>query len=56
MEQYHTEKPKKSKALAWLIFFISVASLIFAIYTHWAWLTLILPFMVTSFVKAMDII
>jgi len=45
----------KNKGLYWLIFFASTAGLIFAIYSHWEWLTLILPFMTTSFVKAMDI-
>jgi len=45
----------KNKALYWLIFFASTAALIFAIYSHWEWLTLILPFMTTAFVKAMDI-
>jgi hypothetical protein len=45
----------KSKGLAWLVFFASSAAFLIAIYTHWEWLTLILPFMTTSFVKAMDI-
>jgi hypothetical protein len=49
------EYQKKNKGLAWLVFFISFAALIFAIYSHWPWLTLILPFMATSFVWAMDI-
>jgi len=52
---YHMEYQKKNKGLAWLIFFLSFAALIFAIYSHWPWLTLILPFMATSFVWAMDI-
>jgi hypothetical protein len=50
------EVRKKNKGLYWLLFFISVAALILAIATHWPWLTLILPFMTTFFVLAMDII
>jgi len=50
------ENTKKYKGLYWLVFFASTAALLFAIYTHWEWLTLILPFMTTSFVKALDII
>jgi len=46
---------RKSTGLYWLLFLISSAALIFAIYSHWPWLTLILPFVTTSFVKAMDI-
>ncbi|MES1223525.1 MAG: hypothetical protein ABUT20_48970 [Bacteroidota bacterium] len=49
------EEQKKNTVLYWLIFFISTAALFFAMYTHWPWLTLILPFLTTSFVKAMDI-
>jgi hypothetical protein len=49
------EQKKKYKGLYWLIFLASTAGLIFAIYTHWEWLTLLLPFVTTSFVKAMDI-
>ncbi|HYM92856.1 MAG TPA: hypothetical protein VET23_01865 [Chitinophagaceae bacterium] len=50
------EQKKKYRGIYWLIFLISTAGLLFAIYSHWAWLTLILPFVATSFVKAMDII
>jgi len=49
------EQPKKYRGIAWIIFFISAAALAFAIYSHWPWLTLIIPFVGTSFVKAMDI-
>jgi len=49
------EDSKKGTALYWLLFLISTAALIFAIYSHWPWLTLILPFVTTFFVKAMDI-
>jgi hypothetical protein len=47
---------KKSKGLYWLLFFISTAALCVAIAAHWPWLTLILPFVTTFFVLAMDII
>jgi hypothetical protein len=50
------EVRKKNKGLYWLLFFISTAALAFAIYAHWPWLTLILPFVTTFFVLAMDII
>ncbi|HPG12124.1 MAG TPA: hypothetical protein PLU37_11375 [Chitinophagaceae bacterium] len=49
------EHAKKNKAIWWLVFLVSTAALIFAIYSHWEWLTLILPFQTTAFVKAMDI-
>jgi hypothetical protein len=49
------EQTKKYKGLYWLIFLVSTAALIFAIYSHWPWLTLIIPFVGTSFVKALDI-
>jgi len=52
---YDMEQTKKYKGLWWLLFFGSTAALIFAIYSHWPWLTLILPFQTTAFVKAMDI-
>ena len=49
------EQTKKNRGIWWLVFFASTAALIIAIITHWEWLTLILPFMTTAFVKAMDI-
>jgi hypothetical protein len=49
------EQTKKYRGIWWLVFFASTAALIFAIYSHWPWLTLILPFQTTAFVKAMDI-
>ena len=49
------EEQKKGTGIYWLLFLISTAALIFAIYSHWPWLTLILPFMTTFLVKAMDI-
>jgi hypothetical protein len=53
---YSMEVRKKNKGLYWLLFFVSVAALAIAIITHWPWLTLILPFVTTFFVLAMDII
>lgn len=50
------EVKKKSTGLYWLLFFISTAALLFAIFAHWEWLTLIIPFVTTFFVLAMDII
>lgn len=49
------ETQKKNTGLWWLLFFASTAALIAAIYLHWEWLTLILPFQCTAFVKGMDI-
>lgn len=49
------EKKKKNKGIYWIIFLASAAALTFAILTQWEWLTLILPFLATSFVKALDI-
>jgi hypothetical protein len=49
------EQKKKYTGLYWLLFLVSTAAFIFAVYAHWEWLTLILPFVTTSFVKAMDI-
>jgi hypothetical protein len=47
---------RKHKGIYWLVFLASAAALVFAIYSHWEWLTLLLPFVTTSFVKAMDIV
>jgi len=49
------EQTKKYRGLWFLVFLLSTAGLLFAIYSHWEWLTLILPFQTTSFVKALDI-
>ena len=46
----------RNPAIAWLVFFISLIAFILAIYFHFSYLTLILPFLLTSFVYAMDII
>ena len=50
------EVKKKSTGLYWLLFFVSTAALILAIILHWPWLTLIIPFVTTFFVLALDII
>jgi hypothetical protein len=52
---FSMETQKKNTGIWWLVFFASTVALIAAIYLHWEWLTLILPFQCTSFVKAMDI-
>jgi hypothetical protein len=49
------EQQKSSTAIWWLILIVSTAGLGYAIYSHWEWLTLILPFVATSFVKALRI-
>jgi len=54
-QNFFMEEQKQSTALYWLLFLISAAALVFAIYSHWPWLTLILPFLTTFFVKAMRI-
>jgi len=52
-QNYLMEQEKKSTGIWWLVFLASTAALIFAIYAHWEWLTLLLPFVATSFVKAL---
>ena len=52
---FNMEQQKKYKGIYWLLFLASAAALVIAIVTHWEWLTLILPFVTTSFVKALDI-
>jgi hypothetical protein len=52
MDQQQTNKHR----LWWgLGFLASTALLAIAIITHWEWLTLLLPFVATTFVKALDI-
>ncbi|GGA83872.1 hypothetical protein [Puia dinghuensis] len=46
---------KKNTLGYWLLFLVSTVALIAAIASHFSYLTLILPFFATSFVKAMDI-
>ncbi len=47
---------KKVTNLYWVGFFVSTAILGWMIYSHNEWLTLMLPFVTTFFVKAMKII
>ena len=54
-QKYSMETQKKNTGLWWLLFFASTIGLIAAIIGHWEWLTLILPFQCTAFVKGMDI-
>lgn len=49
------EQQKKNTGAYWILFFISTAAFIWAVASHFSYLTLILPFVCTSFVKAMDI-
>jgi hypothetical protein len=49
------EQTKKYIGLYWLLFFLSSAALFWAIEAKFEYVTLIIPFVVTSFVKAMDI-
>ena len=53
---YHMASSTASRFLYWILFLASTALFIFAIASHWEYLTLILPFVCTFFVKAMDII
>jgi len=51
----HQEQQKKNTKMYWLLFLISTAALIWAIAYPWEYLTMIIPFVCTFFVKAMDI-
>jgi hypothetical protein len=53
---YPMEVRRKNRGLYWLLFLVSCVALAVAIIGHWPWLTLILPFVTTFFVLAMDII
>lgn len=53
---FQMENNKKYTGIWWLVFLSSTALLGYAIYDHWEYLTLIMPFVCTSFVKALDII
>lgn len=46
---------KKNTAIYWVLFLLSAIALGVAIDTHFSYLTLILPFFCTFFVKALDI-
>ncbi|WP_315815588.1 hypothetical protein [Paraflavitalea speifideaquila] len=47
---------KRNKGLNWILFLISTGALIWAIAAPWEYLTLIIPFVCTYFVLALDII
>jgi hypothetical protein len=49
------EQQKKYTGIYWLLFFLSTAAFVSAIALHFSYLTLILPFVCTFFVKALDI-
>lgn len=49
------EQKKKNTGLYWVLFLLSTAAFLFAIEARFEYLTLILPFVCTFFVKAMDI-
>jgi hypothetical protein len=49
------EQQKKHTGIYWILFFLSAAALVLAIATKFEYLTLILPFFCTFFVKALDI-
>ena len=49
------EQQKKNTGIYWLLFLISTVALGVAIGKHFEYLTLIIPFVATFFVKAMDI-
>ena len=49
------EQQKKNTGIYWVLFLISVGALVLAIDKHFEYLTLILPFVCTFFVKALDI-
>lgn len=49
------EQQKKNTGIYWLLFFLSAAAFVVAIATRFEYVTLILPFFCTFFVKAMDI-
>ncbi|RZS75733.1 hypothetical protein [Pseudobacter ginsenosidimutans] len=46
----------KYRGLYWLLFFVFTILFIYAIIARWEYLTMILPFVCTFFVLAMDII
>ncbi|MCA0381038.1 MULTISPECIES: hypothetical protein [Phnomibacter] len=57
MEQYVEEVAKKSTGKHWALFFfwtIAMMVLMFSPYGQWFWL--LLPFVVTEFAKAMDLL
>jgi hypothetical protein len=49
------EKQKKNTAVYWVLFLISAGAFAWAIEAKFEYLTLIIPFVCTFFVKALDI-
>ena len=49
-------KTRKSTGLWWLLFLVSCGVLAFAIYIHWEYLTMILPFVCFFLAKALDLL
>jgi hypothetical protein len=49
------ETTKKSTALYWILFFISVAAFVFVYMVGGGYCSMVLPFNVTFFAKAMDL-
>jgi hypothetical protein len=47
---------KRNKGLYWVLFLLSTAAFAAAIFYRWEYLTLIIPFVCTYFVLALDII
>ena len=54
-QRFLMEQQKKNTGAFWLLFFVSTGCFLWAVAAHFEYLTLILPFVFTSFVKAMDI-
>jgi hypothetical protein len=50
------EQKRKNTGIFWVFFLISAAAFVWAIASHFEYLTLILPFLGTFFVKALDIV
>lgn len=50
------EQKRKNTGIFWVLFFISVGAFVWAVASHFEYITMILPFLGTFFVKAMDII
>ena len=49
------EQQKKNTGIYWILFLISAGAFGVAVASHFEYLTLILPFVCTFFVKALDI-
>jgi hypothetical protein len=56
LQKISMQTKRKDTLPWWLLLIGSTVALLFAIAVHWEWLTLILPFQCTAFVKALDIV